>query len=536
MRQLQALIYRRLAGVLTAALLLAGCGSASDQITPTALPPASTQPAATALAVQTLPPAPAATDPAPAISPTPGEGPLALAPCQLSAHGRGERLSAECGTLLVPENPADPAGRQVGLRVAVVRARGRSPAPDPLFFLTGGPGQAASESFVRISFAFKELNNQRDIVLVDQRGTGQSNPLECPLAEDPLQIDTLAEIADGAAACLAQLEGDPRFYTTAIAMDDLDRVRAALGYEQINLYGASYGTRAALTYLRQDPGRVRAAVLDGVVPPEQPLGLYVARDAQRALDLIFARCAVEPACQAAFPDLPAEFSALADRLDAAPAPVALEHPLTGEPVTFDLTNDAFASTIRLLSYSPETVALLPLLIHTTHEQDDFRLLAAQSLIGGSQLAEEISEGMSTAVLCSEDAPFITPAEAEAANAGTYLRGAQTDQLAVVCPRWPAGAIPADFKAPVSVDVPVLLLSGEADPVTPPANGEQVAASLPNSLHLVAPSQGHNIVMRGCLPRLARDFIERGHLEGLETDCVKAIAPLPFFTRFTGPPP
>jgi pimeloyl-ACP methyl ester carboxylesterase len=182
------------------------------------------------------------------------------------------------------------------------------------------------------------------------------------------------------------------------------------------------------------------------------------------------------------------------------------------------------------------VALLPLLIHTAHERDDFRLLAAQSLIAGGQLADEISEGMNTAVLCSEDAPFITPAEAEAANAAAYLRGAQTDQLAVVCARWPTGLIPPDFKAPVTAGVPALLLSGEADPVTPPANGEQVAAALPNSLHLVAPGQGHNVIIRGCLSRLVQEFIAVGSLEQLDTTCVDAIAPLPFFTDFTGPPP
>jgi len=461
---------------------------------------------------------------------------LALIPCHLSAEGVADRLAAECGTLRVPENPADPAGRQIELRVAVLRARGRNPASDPLFFLTGGPGQAASESYLQMGGAFAEINRQRDIVLVDQRGTGQSNPLDCPQVEDPLEVDTLEEVAAAAAECAAQLDADPRFYTTAIAMDDLDRVRAALGYEQINLYGVSYGTRAALAYLRQYPGRVRAVILDGVVPPEEALGVDVARDAQRALDLMFDRCARDADCAAAFPDLRADFAALAARLDAAPAPVTVDDPLTGERVAFDYTYDGFAGTVRLLSYAPETVALLPLLIHTAATRDDLSLLAAQSLLVGGQLADSISQGMGYSVLCAEDAPRLDLAQADALNAGTYLGDAQTDQIAAVCAAWPRGEIPADFGAPVMAAAPVLILSGEADPVTPPENGQQVASALPSSLHVVAPGQGHNVILRGCLPRLAAGFIAAAGFDGLDTACVSEIAPMPFFVVFTGPMP
>jgi len=474
--------------------------------------------------------------PSAAPTPGPGEAALALADCHLSAEGVADRLAAECGTLSVPENPADPAGRQIELRVAVLRARGRNPASDPLFFLTGGPGQAATESYLQMGGAFAEINRQRDIVLVDQRGTGQSNPLDCPQVEDPLEVDTLEEVAAAAAECAAHLDADARFYTTAIAMDDLDRVRAALGYEQINLYGVSYGTRAALAYLRRYPERVRAVILDGVVPPEEALGVDVARDAQRALDLMFDRCAADADCAAAFPNLRADFDALAARLEAAPAPVTVDDPLTGERVSFDYTYDGFAGTIRLLSYAPETVALLPLLIHTAQARDDFSLLAAQSLLVGGQLAESISQGMGYSVLCAEDAPRLDLAQAEALNAGTYLGNAQTDQIAAVCAAWPRGEAPADFGTPVAASTPVLILSGEADPVTPPENGDEVARALPNSLHLIAPGQGHNVILRGCLPGLAADFIEAASAAALDTACVGEIVPMPFFVEFTGPMP
>jgi pimeloyl-ACP methyl ester carboxylesterase len=475
---------------------------------------------------------------APTASPTPAPSNpgLALADCHLSAEGLEARLAAECGVLAVPENPADPAGRQIDLRVAVLRARGRNPAPDPLFFLTGGPGQAATESYLQLDRAFFEINRQRDVVLVDQRGTGQSNPLDCPQPDDPLAVDTLEEVAAAAGECAANLDADLRFYTTAVAMDDLDQVRAALGYQQINLYGVSYGTRAALAYLRQYPARVRTVILDGVVPPEEALGLDVARDAQRALDLIFDRCAAEPHCATAFPNLRADFAALAARLDAAPVPVTVADPLTGQPISFDYTYDSFAGTVRLLSYAPETVALLPLLIHTAQARDDLSLLAAQSLLVGGQLAESLSQGMGHSVLCSEDARLIDPAQAERLNAGTYLRNAQTDQLLAACRAWPRGELPPGFHDPVTAAVPVLLLSGEADPVTPPENGEQVAAALPNSLHLVAPGQGHNVILRGCLPRLAAEFVESASVAALDPACVSEIEPMPFFLDFTGPAP
>lgn len=455
---------------------------------------------------------------------------LALAPCQLSAPGVATRLAADCGTLTVFENRAAGSGRQIHLRVAVIRTLNRNPAPDPLFFLTGGPGQAATESYLQLALAFSRINTDRDIVLVDQRGTGQSNPLFCPAVADDAQIKQWLE------HCLSTLDADPRFYTTALAMDDLDEVRAALGYEQINLYGVSYGTRAALTYLRQYPQHVRAVILDGIVPSDEALGLEVARDAQRALDWLFARCETDADCRGAFPAVRSEFDALNQTLLEAPVDVSLTHPITGEPITYTLSHEAFVQSLRLLTYTPETVALLPLLIHTTFITHDYQLFAAQALLVSDSLESSISEGMNYSVLCAEDEPFFTDAEVAEANGNTYLGDAQTEQLRQVCAVWPRGEVPADFKQAVSAAVPVLLLSGEADPVTPPENGEHARQTLSNSLHLIAPGQGHNVIGRGCLPQVAADFVERGSLAGLDTACVQAIQPMPFFLTFAGPAP
>jgi pimeloyl-ACP methyl ester carboxylesterase len=403
-----------------------------------------------------------------------------------------------------------------------------------VFFLTGGPGQAATESYLGLASAFYRINQKRDIVLVDQRGTGGSNPLTCDAADEESTTET--EIADYVETCLAQMEGDPRFYTTTFAMQDLDAVREALGYQQINLYGVSYGTRAAQTYLKFFPERVRSVVLDGVVPQDEALGIDVARDAQRALDNMFARCQQDNACSANFPQVSTEFDELLDQLREQPAQVTLEDPLTGEKDTSEFDLEQFVVAIRLLSYAPESVAFLPLLIHTAYEQQDFSTLAAQYRVAAGSLTSSISGGMGNSVLCTEDTPFIKESDLTEKTKDTYYGDLQIKNLEEVCALWPVIAVDADFKRPVQTNVPVLLLSGEDDPVTPPENAEEVAAFLPNSLALVAPGQGHNVVLRGCIPDLMYQFVLDGSVENLNGSCVGAIQPAPFFVDFNGPQP
>ncbi len=474
---------------------------------------------------------------------TPSEMPsgpiITLEPCQLAAPGSSARLPAKCGTLTVYEDRAALSGRQIVLKIAVLPALSRDPAPDPLFFITGGPGGAATQDYLPIRSAFQRINQDRDIVLVDQRGTGQSHPLDCPPSEDPLSSSDNEVLEQEVIHCLNQLDADLSLYTTSIAMDDLDQVRAALGYDKINLYGVSYGTRAALTYLRQHEDHVRTVILDGVLPQDEPLGISIASDAQRALDLIFERCATDSACAQAFPDLRQDFKSLLESLDREPVAVRLSHPTTGEPTEVSFTWEQFAQTMRLLSYSQETVALLPLLIHTTQTTGDFSRLAAQHLLVSQRLEGNISEGMSHSVVCAEDAPFFYEGEEFVGNGDAekqaYL-GEWYRELEKVCALWPVTEVSADFKAPVTSDVPVLLLSGESDPVTPPSNGDQAARTLSNSLHLVAPGQGHGIILRGCVPRIATEFIESGTVQELNTACISEIRPMPFFVNFAGPSP
>lgn len=454
-----------------------------------------------------------------------------LQDCQLSAKGVSQRLEAKCGALTVYENRAAQSGRQIQLHLAVLPAVSRKSLPDPLFFIPGGPGEAATESYLAVSAAFDRINQKRDIVLVDQRGTGQSNPLRCPASsktdsEDPSQVKAALQ------ACLASLDADARFYTTAIAMEDLNQVRQALGYDKINLYGGSYGTRAVMAYMRQFPGSVRTAILDGVAPPNWPLGPDSAQNAQRALDRIFARCAADPACNQNFSDLPEKFQSILQELDQKPVTIKINDPVTGELRDFTVTSEFIAGTVLNMSYEAESVALLPLLINTATTRGDLSLLASQGLSNSEQLGDKISDGMRYSILCSEDVPFY-PASM---NLSGYLKDSFTKGIQEICAAWPRGELPADYKNPVRSEAPALIISGEDDPVTPPANGELAAQGLPNSLPLVVRGMGHINIFRGCLPRLASDFIDQGTTKGLDTGCVQQIRPFPFFTSFSGPGP
>ena len=265
------------------------------------------------------PAAPSSTTPA-------AETSLALEPCLLSAPGLARQVDARCGKLEVPENPADPAGRKISLNVAVIKAQSSNPAPDPIVMLAGGPGQAATEAYLPILQILDRTTFKRDVILFDQRGTGKSNPLRCESVEDserPIgEMPAPEEMTTAFEECLNGLDADPRFYTSDIAMQDLEAIRIALGYEQLNLMGVSYGTRTALTYMRLYPENVRTVVLDAVVPPGWVIGESVRADAQSALDQIFARCAADAACHEAFPDLQGEFDSLLQRLE--------EQPVEGE--------------------------------------------------------------------------------------------------------------------------------------------------------------------------------------------------------------
>ena len=459
-------------------------------------------------------------------------GGIALSDCRLSRPGGGG-VAARCGTLAVPEDYAQPTGRAIQLHIAVVPALGGS--GEPLFVLAGGPGQAATAFYAAVAPAFGPIARSHDIVLVDQRGTGGSNRLDCRFPDDfAIRTPPPAELERLSAACVAALPGRAQFYTTSVAVRDLDEVRSALGYDALSLYGASYGTRVAQHYVRRFPARVRALILDGVVPPDAVLGPSIAADAQRALDLTFARCSADAACHAAFADPAADYRTLRSRLDRAPLALSVADPSTARPTAVSFGPEQLGSTLRLLSYSATTTALVPLLLHSAVE-GDARPLAAQFVLYSHELDTEIAYGMHNAVACTEDAPFFGVVDREAMQR-TYLGTVELDSLAAMCRPWPRGARDPDLAAPLRSRAPALILSGEADPVTPPAFGERAAAGFADVRHIVLRGQGHGQLATGCLPDLMATFLKDHTTRDLDTHCAERVAPVAFFIDFAGSAP
>ncbi|MDG1483960.1 MAG: alpha/beta hydrolase [Myxococcota bacterium] len=451
---------------------------------------------------------------------------LPLTPC----HVTGLDAESLCGTLSVAEDPSAPDGEAIDLHVLVIPAVSPNPEPDPLFFLAGGPGQAASDVAATMMPALARIQKRRNLVFVDQRGTGQSARLRCPEPGALTLAEELAlDVSEASADCLASLDTDPGLYTTPIAMDDLDAVRAALGYDTINLYGVSYGTRAGLVYMRRHPERVRAAILDGVAPMEMVLGLEFARDGEAALTAVFDDCAADPACAEAFPTLAADFQGL---LDSLPRPITFTQGRTGEPEEIVLTRELFVGGVRSQLYSTPFASLLPLAI-TDAVAGDFSPIMAQTVGFSEGVVDSISDGMQLAVLCAEDAHRL-PADPGPFVDGTFLGDTVVADFAAMCAGWPRPALPDGYYAPVHSDAPILLLSGGLDPVTPPRWADLAAETLPSSRHLIAPGAGHNVAPLGCVPRLMAEFIDAGSATDLEVDCMDAITRPPFFIDFAGP--
>src|SRR5688572_22596069 len=286
-------------------------------------------------------------------------------------------VDAYCGTFKVFENRDTKQGRQLDLNIVVLPALSSDPKPDPFFFLAGGPGQGAAQMAKPLRELFRQILTDRDIVLVDQRGTGKSNPLNCIDPDESLKVLNEPEEAgiERLKKCMTGYDADLRLYTTPIAMDDLDDVRAYLGYDKINVYGGSYGTRAALVYMRQHGDRVRTAVLDGVAPTNMRLPLFFPRDVQRAFDRLIADCEADAACNARYPNLGARARALIERLEKNPPLAAVIHPRTGERGEVRMTAFLLTNIVTATLYQPLSASLIPALIERAEQKDRKSVLA-----------------------------------------------------------------------------------------------------------------------------------------------------------------
>ncbi len=458
-------------------------------------------------------------------------GALTLEPCQIGRRNVGiPTVRAYCTGVTVAENRAAPAGRQLRLRVAIVRADAAQAAGDLVTFLDGGPGGAATEDYPALSPAFAPLRKRHSILLIDQRGTGGSGALDC----DDDKSDATVPDLDSLRACVQRLlpHAAPQYYTSTDAIEDLEAVRLALGGPMLDLVGVSYGTRVAQQYARKYPGAVRSVVLDGAVPNALALGSEHAANLETVLRELFARCRATQACAEHYGDPYQTLRELKARLRAQPQKVSIRDPYTFRTRQEMLSADALAQLVRVYTYSPYTAALLPYVLHQA-AAGDYAPLVGQAQVAVGDLSESLAAGMALSVNCAEDAGRLKP---QAADEGSVMGNGLIQSLLAACTLWPHGTRPADFSEPLRGSLPVLILAGEHDPVTPPRYGQEILRTLPNARMLELKGQGHAVLGVGCVPRLVDDFMTSLNARALDAHCLDALAQTPPFIDANGSGP
>jgi len=456
--------------------------------------------------------------------------PAARAPglAERSCHLPGSEETLRCLTLPVPLDYARPDGGKLKLHVTVAPAFREASRSDPLFVLAGGPGQAGSEVLPLLNAAFRRVRATRDIVFIDQRGTGLSGKLDC---ESRPEHETMsdAELEAELRACIAKSGAPFSAYTTLAAARDLEQVRRALGYGKVNLWGGSYGTRLGQAYARAYPDSVRALVLDGVAAPDQviPAG---GRDGSAALDKLFAQCAANAGCNKAYPNLRAEFDALVKRTEAG-VRLAIADPRTAAPVSFTMTGQRFLGTVHNILYSPADARRLPFLIHSAYQGRWEPFVARHNIAGDFGGDGSAAMLLHFAVVCAEDVPRMTPELLK--DDAALLTRPLAERIPALCKAMNVPAVP--YAEPTKIAAPALLLSGALDPVTPPRRGEAAARHMSNARHLVVANAGHGVSQLGCAPRLLREFLDKPTGQ-LDAKCLSEIPAPTFQLGSAGPQP
>jgi pimeloyl-ACP methyl ester carboxylesterase len=471
-----------------------------------------------------------------ALGPTNAQS-LELEDCRISAGPGAPSMAARCGTMVRPLDPSGIEPGEIELRVAVVPALNLSPQPDPLVPIAGGPGQGSVQFYTAYSSVFEAVRRNRDILLIDQRGTGKSATMDCEYDDDIIEGEYSIELTiKYTQLCLDELPYDARFFTTSVAVTDMEAVRVALGYPALNLYGISYGTRVAQHFARRYPDSTRTIIIDGVVPPQVSLGPEIATESQKAIDKILTRCVEDEACNERFPNITEDFKRVVAELRESPVAIDVPHPSTGRPEAVDFGEAEFAGAIRLLAYHPHSIALIPLLVNEAG-QGNFVPLGSQFMMTMIAMMDALALGMHNSVMCTEDVPFYdhSAIDFDAIDA-SYMGAFQIEALEAICSVWPSGPIDDEFKAPLSTNLPVLLLSGDADPITPPHYADLASVNFENAAHLIGKDQGHGQISVGCMPRLIADFIDSADPASVDAECMERSFVMPFFLDFSGPNP
>ncbi|MEX1057082.1 MAG: alpha/beta hydrolase [Natronospirillum sp.] len=464
-------------------------------------------------------------------------GSITFRDCELTSQQRSRTV--ECAYFTVPENHAAPDSRQLSLLVVRIPARNPRGDASPFLAIAGGPGQAASEAFLYLDRVFSDVTRNRDVYLIDQRGTGGSNPQHCDLDMDETLLVAPAEdqLRASAEECLARFSGNPVYYTTSVAVQDLERVRNALALAPWNLFGVSYGTRVVQQYVRQYPDAVRTATLDSVLPAPVTLGPDIALHSQRALEAFLRRCTEDTACAETFPDLTEGLQQLLAELASDPRTVLYEDVRSGTPTEMTFSHAHLVGLLRLALYSSERLSTLPPMLHQAYANDNFTPLARNAVAIADEVGNTLAMGMHNAIVCSEDVPFYAYDDATAAAIdATYMGDLVLSGLEATCSVWPQGQVDEHFKSPLVTDVPVLVISGALDPITPPAYGDAIMPGLSQGRHLVAAGQGHTASVQGCMPTIVAQFINEASTDNLPIACMDRLDAAPLLNNFNGPTP
>ena len=463
------------------------------------------------------------------------------AKCQFEYLGEDE---IQCGYLSVPEDRSRRDSPTIRLHVAIVKPQEPEPAPDPVVILNGGPGGYTLDGMDYWLFMFGRVRTRRAVILFDQRGTGYSLPsLNCPEAEkqsyqelpENLSIATSNEnYARAMQACRDRLVAqgiDLSAYTSAANAADVEDLRRALGYSQWNLYGSSYGTRLALTVMRDFPNGVRSVILDSVYPPQVDLYSTIGPNFERSLRLLFERCAADPKCDRSYPDLEATFYHLVNELDAEPRTLQIYHYSADHNYagSYDvlLNGDRFIQTMFDMLYSTDLIPGLPRRIYLL--KDGKTALLGDFLENWIFFNEYLSEGMGSSVQCNEEAPFGSIESMKIANAEVTARlRAFTDMTQAYkdCSAWVVSQPAAIENEAVVSSIPTLILAGEFDPITPPSWGRLAGETLNNSQFLQFPGFGHGVLGSGrdggkCTLQITADFLDHPN-QAVDSSCLEAL--------------
>lgn len=451
-------------------------------------------------------------------------GAVQLSPCALANVAQ----PARCGALDVPENPDQPGGRQIRISVAVIPAVGGQGLPDPIVVLMGGPGEDAISAAAEYASHFAPLRGERDLLLIDQRGTGQSGALRCALYSPEDAAASLRDLFPLAAVqrCERRLSArtDLTQYTYVHFARDLERIRRALGYGPLNLFAGSYGTRAAQVYVRAYPQSVRTLYLGSVVPIDVATPLQFAKTAQTALDGLLAACAADAACAGAFPNLRAEFHEVVARLNSGTVRVLLP----GGAATVPLSRGRVAEWFRAKLYRPNSAVMLPWMIHRAYS-GDWSPIVAGILADASSLDSDLSVGLFFSITCNEDVAFVNEADVGPAMQGTFLGDYRLRQQQAACQHWPKVTLPENYRTPVRSSVPALFVTGDADGGTPLWFTEHVAQGFSNSVSVVARGQGHT-EWNSCVARLYQRLVQSAAVLGLGASSCRPVPRPPFKTQ------